>query len=92
VQRSINIFLGSVLSTIGLTIPAMIAIIYVTDHPLVLGVEHSDEWLLIVTLGVSIVTFASGPRERHAGLRPSHPVRSVYPTDVPGVRAASGAH
>jgi Ca2+:H+ antiporter len=29
VQRSINIFLGSVLSTIGLTIPAMIAI----SHP-----------------------------------------------------------
>jgi Ca2+:H+ antiporter len=60
VQRSINIFLGSVLSTIGLTIPAMIAISYLTDHPLILGVEHTDEWLLIVTLGVSIVTFASG--------------------------------
>ena len=60
VQRSINIFLGSVLSTIGVTIPAMIAISYLTDHPLILGVEHTDEWLLIVTLGVSIVTFASG--------------------------------
>jgi Ca2+:H+ antiporter len=60
VQRSINIFLGSVLSTIGLTIPAMIAISYLTGHPLILGVEHTDEWLLIVTLGVSIVTFASG--------------------------------
>jgi Ca2+:H+ antiporter len=60
VQRSINIFLGSVLSTIGLTIPAMIAISYLTAHPLLLGVEHTDEWLLIVTLSVSIVTFASG--------------------------------
>jgi len=60
VQRSINIFLGSVLSTICLTIPAMIAISYLTAHPLLLGVEHTDEWLLIVTLGVSIVTFASG--------------------------------
>ena len=59
-QRSINIFLGSVLSTIGLTIPTMIAISYLTGHPLILGVEHTDEWLLIVTLGVSIVTFASG--------------------------------
>ena len=59
-QRSINIFLGSVLSTIGLTIPAMIAISYLTGHPLILGVEHTDEWLLMVTLGVSIVTFASG--------------------------------
>ena len=60
VQRSINISLGSVLSTIGLTIPAMIVISYLTGHPLILGVEHTDEWLLIVTLGVSIVTFASG--------------------------------
>jgi hypothetical protein len=60
VQRSINIFLGSVLSTIALTIPAMIVISYLTGHPLILGVEHTDEWLLIVTLGVSIVTFASG--------------------------------
>jgi Ca2+:H+ antiporter len=59
-QRSINILLGSVLSTIGLTIPAMIAISYLSGHPLILGVEHTDEWLLIVTLGVSIVTFASG--------------------------------
>ena len=38
----------------------MIAISYLTDHPLILGVEHTDEWLLIVTLGVSIVTFTSG--------------------------------
>jgi len=60
VQRSINIFLGSVLSTIALTIPAMIVISYLTGHPLILGVEHTDEWLLIVTLGVSIITFASG--------------------------------
>ena len=59
-QRSINIFLGSVLSTIGLTIPAMIAISYFTGHSLILGVERTDGWLLTVTLGVSIVTFASG--------------------------------
>jgi Ca2+:H+ antiporter len=38
----------------------MIAISYLTGHPLVLGVGHTDEWLLTVTLGVSIVTFASG--------------------------------
>ena len=60
VQRSINISLGSVLSTIGVTIPAMIAISFLTGRPLILGVEHTDEWLLIVTLGVSIVTFAGG--------------------------------
>jgi Ca2+:H+ antiporter len=40
-KRSINIFLGSVLSTICLTILAMIAVSYLTDHPLLLGVEHT---------------------------------------------------
>ena len=39
---------------------ALSPISYLTGHPLILGVEHADEWLLIVTLGVSIVTFASG--------------------------------
>ncbi|MCB8881252.1 hypothetical protein ACELLULO517_13475 [Acidisoma cellulosilytica] len=60
VQRSLNIFLGSVLSTIGLTIPAMIVVSYITGRSLILGVEHSDEVMLLVTLAVSIVTFASG--------------------------------
>lgn len=38
----------SVLSTISLTIPTMIAISYLSGHPLILGVEHTDEWPLIV--------------------------------------------
>ena len=59
-QRSMNIFLGSVLSTIGLTIPAMLAITAMTGHELVLGVEHGNLVLLLLTLGVSVVTFASG--------------------------------
>ncbi|WP_284946084.1 calcium:proton antiporter [Acidisoma cladoniae] len=59
-QRSFNIFLGSVLSTIGLTIPAMILISELTGRHLILGVEHTDEVMLLLTLAVSIVTFASG--------------------------------
>ncbi|MCW2273038.1 calcium:proton antiporter [Rhodoblastus acidophilus] len=59
-QRSINIFLGSVLSTIGLTVPAMLVVSAWTGHNIVLGVEHSDFVLLLLTLGVSVVTFASG--------------------------------
>lgn len=59
-QRSVNIFLGSVLATIGLTIPSMMVISHVTGRKLVLGLEHSDVVLLPLTLGVSIVTFASG--------------------------------
>ena len=59
-QRSINIFLGSVLSTIGLTVPAMLVVSNWTRHPIVLGVEHANMVLLVLTLGLSILTFASG--------------------------------
>ena len=59
-QRSVNIFLGSVLSTIGLTVPAMLIVSNWTHHPIILGVEHGNIVLLVLTLGVSILTFASG--------------------------------
>jgi Ca2+:H+ antiporter len=60
VQRSINIFLGSVLSTIGLTVPVMLVISYLTAHEVYLGLASANNLLLAVTLGVSVVTFASG--------------------------------
>ena len=59
-QRSINISLGSVLSTIGLTVPAMLAISHFTGHQLYLGLEGANGVLLMLTLAVSVVTFASG--------------------------------
>jgi len=60
VQRSINIFLGSVLSTIGLSVPVMLVISYLTAHEVHLGLTGANDLLLAVTLGVSVVTFASG--------------------------------
>ena len=60
VQRSINIFLGSVLSTIGLTVPIMLVISYWTAHEVYLGLVSANNLLLAVTLVVSVVTFASG--------------------------------
>ncbi len=59
-QRSVNIFLGSILSTIGLTVPAMVLIAELTGQNIILGVEHADLVMLLLTLAVSIVTFASG--------------------------------
>jgi Ca2+:H+ antiporter len=59
-QRSVNIFLGSILSTIGLTIPAMVLISHVIGRTMVLGVEHTDLVMLLLTLAVSVITFASG--------------------------------
>ena len=59
-QRSANIFLGSVLATIGLTIPCMMVISHLTGKKLVLGLQNADLVLLPLTLAVSIVTFGSG--------------------------------
>jgi Ca2+:H+ antiporter len=59
-QRSVNIFLGSVLSTIGLTVPVMLLICRMVDHTMYLGVEHGELLMLLLTLAVSVVTFASG--------------------------------
>jgi Ca2+:H+ antiporter len=59
-QRSVNIFLGSVLSTIGLTVPAMLLVSNLTGHPIALGVENANMVLLLLTLVLSMLTFASG--------------------------------
>src|SRR6266480_692097 len=58
-QRSVNILLGSVLATIGLTIPAVLTISLITKRPIVLGVQGGNLPLLILTLAVSVVTFTS---------------------------------
>jgi Ca2+:H+ antiporter len=59
-QRSVNIFLGSVLSTMGLTVPAMLVISRLTGRPIVLGVEHAAMVLLLLTLTLCVITFSSG--------------------------------
>jgi Ca2+:H+ antiporter len=59
-QRSVNIFLGSVLSTIGLTVPGILIVSHVTGRDIILGLEHTDFLMLVLTLAVSVVTFASG--------------------------------
>jgi Ca2+:H+ antiporter len=60
-QRSVNILLGSVLASIGLTIPLVITISLVTGRTLVLGIDSVDTVMLLLTLVTSIVTF-SQPR------------------------------
>jgi Ca2+:H+ antiporter len=58
-QRSMNILFGSVLATIGLTIPAVLTIGLITKRPVTLGVEGANLPLLLLTLAVSVVTFTS---------------------------------
>jgi Ca2+:H+ antiporter len=56
-QRSINILLGSVLASIGLTIPAVLTIGLVTHKTVVLGLDPANTLLLVLTLAVSALTF-----------------------------------
>ena len=58
-QRSVNILLGSVFATISLTIPAVLVIGLVTGQEIVLGLGAANKILLVLTLGVSTLTFAS---------------------------------
>jgi Ca2+:H+ antiporter len=59
-QRSVNILHGSVLASIGLTIPAVLTIGMITGRPMILGIEGGNLPLLVLTLASSIVTFGSG--------------------------------
>ncbi len=58
-QRAVNICLGSALATIALTIPAVLAISWVMDRRVELGLGSAGIVELSATLLVAIVTFAS---------------------------------
>jgi Ca2+:H+ antiporter len=58
-QRSVNLLLGSVLATIGLTIPSVFAIGALSGKSVVLGLNAADSTLLALTLAISFITFTS---------------------------------
>ncbi|MHA1518414.1 MAG: calcium:proton antiporter [Alphaproteobacteria bacterium] len=60
-QRAVNLSLGSALSTIGLTVPVVLAISVMTGAPLELGLNSVDMVLLAVTLVVCMITFSGAP-------------------------------
>jgi Ca2+:H+ antiporter len=57
-QRSINLALGTALSSISLTIPAVLTIGFLTGTVIVLGLDDANMVLLLLTLVVSMLTFA----------------------------------
>jgi Ca2+:H+ antiporter len=57
-QRSINLALGTALSSISLTIPAVLLIGFLTGRVIVLGLAEVNMVLLLLTLVVSMLTFA----------------------------------
>jgi Ca2+:H+ antiporter len=56
-QRSVNLCLGAAASTIGLTVPAVLAVGLITGQKVVLGIDPAGIVLLAVTLALSIITF-----------------------------------
>jgi len=59
-QRSVNLLFGAALSTIALTVPAVVCISLITRRPIELGLTPVNQILLLVTLIVSILTCATG--------------------------------
>jgi Ca2+:H+ antiporter len=59
-QRSVNLFFGAALSTIALTVPAVIMISLVTGKMIVLGLSPVNQILLVLTLAVSTLTCITG--------------------------------
>lgn len=67
-QRAVNLSLGSALSTIGLTVPVVLAISVMTGTPIELGLSNVEIVLLAVTLFVSHMTFSGAPTNILLGL------------------------
>ena len=59
-QRSVNILLGSALATLALTIPAVMIIGFWQGESVVLGLDPVEAAMLVLTLLISMLTFASG--------------------------------
>jgi len=56
-QRSINLCLGAFVSTVGLTVPAVLIVGLVTGKRVVMGVTPSETVLLLLTVGLTTLTF-----------------------------------
>jgi Ca2+:H+ antiporter len=59
-QTSMNLAIGSALASIGLTIPVVVLASVWLDIPLLLGLDHKDMVLLLLTFLVGGFTLASG--------------------------------
>ena len=59
-QRSVNLLFGAALSTIALTVPAVVLISLITGKAIQLGLSPVNQILLVVTMAVSTLTCMTG--------------------------------
>lgn len=67
-QTALNGALGSVVATIGLTVPAISVLAAIKGHDIVFGLEKRDSVMLMLTLMLSIVSFGAGRTNVLTGL------------------------
>ena len=58
-QRTVNLCLGAAASTIGLTVPVVLALAAATGQNIVLGLDPAEMVLLVLTLVLNLLTFTS---------------------------------
>ncbi len=68
VQRTVNILHGSALSTIGLTIPAVLVAAYFFGRKMEMGLEPAEICLLVATIFLSFVHFGQGKTNMMQGI------------------------
>lgn len=67
-QRAMNVGLGTALSTVALTVPAILLIDLFLGRTAVLGLSPANMMMLVLTFGVSILTLGSGRTNAMQGL------------------------
>lgn len=56
-QRAVNLCLGAFVSTVGLTVPAVLIVGLVTGKTVILGISATETVLLVLTIGLMALTF-----------------------------------
>lgn len=56
-QRAVNLCLGAFVSTVGLTVPAVLVVGLATGKTVVLGITPTETVLLLLTIGLTALTF-----------------------------------
>ena len=68
VQRTMNLFLGSVLATISVTVPVVIVVAMLTGQTLEMGLAFPDILLLFATFLVCQTSLTGGETNMHSGV------------------------
>ncbi|WP_323119741.1 hypothetical protein [Burkholderia alba] len=81
-QRAMNLCLGAFVSTVGLTVPAVLAVGLVTGKTVILGISPQETVLLVLTLALTLLTYLGQRTPPHARLHASDSVWRVLDASI----------